>query len=105
MVRSLPIYVFCLFLLAKLALAKQFSIPVTENESPNDEIQGVDLLSEDIPTFNDKRIKDHSDKVLLTRIRAFFKTFTTGDFDGMRDLQAEDYTMTNIRACSFSTLN
>jgi hypothetical protein len=53
--------------------------------------------SNNIPTFNDERIKAHPDKVLLNRIRAFFKAFTTGDFDGMRDLQSKDYTMTNIR--------
>ena len=56
---------------------------------------------ENIPTFDDKRIKEHPDKVLLDRIRKFFKTFTTGDFEGMRDLQSEDYTMTNIREMPF----
>ena len=55
------------------------------------------LCSGDIPTFDDKRIENHPDKVLLGRIREFFKAFTTGDFDRMRDLQSKEYTMTNIR--------
>ena len=59
--------------------------------------KGVSPLSDEIPTFDDTRIQDHPDKLLLSRIRLFFKTFTTGDFDGMRDLQSEEYTMTDIR--------
>ncbi|MCJ1260806.1 hypothetical protein MMC22_000669 [Lobaria immixta] len=48
------------------------------------------------PQFDDSRIKDHPDKLLLSRIRQYFKAFTTGDFDGIRDLEAPEYTMTDI---------
>lgn len=54
-------------------------------------------LSEPVLKFDDSRIADHPDKVLLARVREFFRTFTTGDFVGMRDLQSEDYDMTDIR--------
>lgn len=50
--------------------------------------------------FDDSRIKDHPDQRLLKYIRAYFKTFTEGDFDGMKALQSNEYTMTDIRKIS-----
>jgi ketosteroid isomerase-like protein len=47
--------------------------------------------------FDDTRIRHHHDKRLLRYIRAYFNAFTAGDFDGMKALQSEDYTMTDIR--------
>ena len=77
----------------------QFSVKLSGNyASPSD--SSVSVLSEEIPTFDDDRVKDYPDKKLLTRLRTFFKTFTTGDFDGMHDLQSTNYTMTNIRKSS-----
>lgn len=46
--------------------------------------------------FDDSRIKDHPDKKLLEDIRTYFKAFTGSDFEGMRDGETEDYTMTDI---------
>ncbi|KAK2756542.1 hypothetical protein FQN54_005435 [Arachnomyces sp. PD_36] len=48
------------------------------------------------PSFDDSRIRDHPDKLLLSRIEEYFISFTTGDFEGMRDLQAEDFHITDI---------
>ena len=48
-------------------------------------------------TFDDSRIKDHPDKQLLERIREYYHAFTTGNFNAIRDLEAEEYTMTDIR--------
>lgn len=49
------------------------------------------------PKFDDSRIKDHPDKDLLEKIRTYFHAFTHGLFDEMKDLQGEEYTMTDIR--------
>jgi hypothetical protein len=84
-------------LVTSVASSWQVSITMDGDVAPAPLSKQVTHLSEDIPTFDDKRIKHHPDKVLLGRIREFFKTFTTGDFDGMKDLQSKDYTMTNIR--------
>ncbi len=59
-------------------------------------------LEEPIPTFDDARIKNNPDKVLLGRIRTYFKAFTTGDFNGIKDLESDDYTMTDIRKNIYS---
>lgn len=55
------------------------------------------ILHEDIPTFDESRIKDHPDKLLLVRVKKYFKYFTTGDGKALADLYADDYTMTDIR--------
>lgn len=47
--------------------------------------------------YDDSRIQDHPDKKLLERIKKYFDAFTTGDFDGVRNVESESYTMTNIR--------
>lgn len=75
----------------------QISIKMDDELRPAVPEKAANLAPDKISTFNDDRIAHHQDKQLLQRIRAFFKTFTTGDFDGMRDLQSENYTMTNIR--------
>lgn len=81
-----------------IALPNPLEVSITINEGKVPASQEVLApLSEKIPTFDDSRIKDFHDKTLLRRVRQFFKTFTTGDFDGMRDLQSENYTMTDIR--------
>ena len=46
--------------------------------------------------FDDSRIKDHPDKQLLERIRKYYAAFTTGDFNGIRNVESKNYTMTNI---------
>lgn len=49
------------------------------------------------PTFDISRIEHHEDQHLLAKISEYFITFTTGDFEGMRDLQADDFHITDIR--------
>ncbi|KAG9232099.1 hypothetical protein BJ875DRAFT_544825 [Amylocarpus encephaloides] len=48
------------------------------------------------PAFDDSRIKNHPDPLLLWRIRTYFKAFTTGDFNGIKDLEDDGYSMTDI---------
>lgn len=50
--------------------------------------------------FDDSRIKNHEDKLLLSRINEYFLTFATGDYQGMSDLQAEEFHITDIRNLS-----
>ena len=47
--------------------------------------------------YDDSRIQDFPDKLLLSRLRNYFELFTSGDYNGMRNLESEDYTMTDIR--------
>lgn len=75
----------------------QFSVSLSTQIPGNPSHNRIALLSEEVPIFDDERIQDYPDKKLLGRLREFFKTFTTGDFKGMRDLQTPNYTMTNIR--------
>lgn len=102
----LPLLLLLLLLVTTVSCSWQGSIAMDGDVAPgpgsspavtlasND--NGTTLFSGKIPTFDDERIKHHPDKVLLGRIRTFFKAFTTGDFDGMRELQSKTYTMTNI---------
>ncbi len=53
------------------------------------------------PQFDDSRIKNHPDKLLLSGIKTYFKAFTTGDFNGIKQLEATEYTMTDIRKSSY----
>ena len=89
-----------LALLPVLAIAApsplEVSITINEVEAPKTQ-EVIASLPEAIPTYDESRIAHFPDKTLLKRCREFFKTFTTGDFDGMRDLQSENYTMTDIR--------
>lgn len=55
------------------------------------------------PRFDDRRIKDNPDKMLLYRIRQYFKPFSTGDYQGLDDLQADGYNITDIRKSSHLT--
>ncbi|KAH8667518.1 hypothetical protein BGZ60DRAFT_505765 [Tricladium varicosporioides] len=57
---------------------------------------GVGIAAAMNTKFDDSRIENHPDKLLLSRIRTYFHAFTTGDFDGIRDLEAEEYNMTDI---------
>lgn len=55
------------------------------------------MASEDAtPTFDDSRIKNHPDKLLLSRIRTYFGAFSTGNAEALRDQEAEEYTMSDI---------
>ena len=47
--------------------------------------------------FDDSRIKNHHDKKLLERIRTYYAAFTTGNFNAIKELEAESYNMTDIR--------
>lgn len=47
-------------------------------------------------TYNDSRIRDHPDKKLLANIRNYFDAFTGADFAKIEQLQAPEYTMTDI---------
>lgn len=49
------------------------------------------------PPFDDSRIKDNPDKTLLRKIKEYFATFTSSNYDEMKAHQTEDYTMTDIR--------
>jgi hypothetical protein len=57
----------------------------------------IPLPNEPIPTFDESRVQNHPDELLKSRIRAYFKVFTTGDFEAMNALYSENYTMTDIR--------
>ncbi|KFY28196.1 hypothetical protein V491_00571, partial [Pseudogymnoascus sp. VKM F-3775] len=46
--------------------------------------------------YDDSRIQNHLDKLLLSRMKEYFISFMDGDFDGMRDLQADDFHITHI---------
>ncbi|KFY19075.1 hypothetical protein V491_04604 [Pseudogymnoascus sp. VKM F-3775] len=48
------------------------------------------------PGYDDSRIIDFHDKKLLRRMKEYFITFVDGDFEGMRDLQADDFHITDI---------
>ena len=47
--------------------------------------------------YDDSRIQQNHDKKLLERLKKYFDAFTTGDFDGVRNVESEGYTITNIR--------
>lgn len=47
--------------------------------------------------FNDARIRDHDDKVLLARITEYFEAFANADADKMDSMVADDYRMSDIR--------
>jgi hypothetical protein len=47
--------------------------------------------------FDDSRIKNYHDKRLLHNLRVYYKTFTDPDPDAMRNLQTEDFTISDIR--------
>ncbi|KAJ6011671.1 hypothetical protein N7451_003083 [Penicillium sp. IBT 35674x] len=48
------------------------------------------------PAFNNARIRDHDDKVLLTRITEYFEAFANADADKMDSMVADDYHMSDI---------
>ncbi|CZS90631.1 hypothetical protein WAI453_004089 [Rhynchosporium graminicola] len=54
------------------------------------------ILQEKIPTFDDSRIRHFKDKKTLAAVKTYFKAFTTGKFDEIRDMESEDYTMTDV---------
>ena len=54
------------------------------------------------PSFDTSRIEDYPDKLLLARISEYFIAFTTGNFDGMSDLESDDFHITHIRKSSFT---
>jgi hypothetical protein len=51
--------------------------------------------------FNNDRIRDNEDKVLLERINEYFGAFSVADADKMNSMVADDYHMTDIRKSSF----
>ena len=46
--------------------------------------------------FNDARIRNHDDKVLLARITEYFEAFANADADKMDSMVADDYRMSDI---------
>lgn len=53
--------------------------------------------SNNSPAWNNTRIQNHEDKVLLARLDKYFNAFTSADAQGLDDIMAEDYHMTDIR--------
>lgn len=51
--------------------------------------------------FNNDRIRNHDDKILLARINEYFGAFSIADADKMNSLVADDYRMTDIRKSLF----
>ena len=47
--------------------------------------------------FNDDRIRNHDDKVLLARITEYFEAFANADADKMNSMVADDYHISDIR--------
>jgi hypothetical protein len=48
------------------------------------------------PSYDETRIQGYHDKRLLGYVRAYFNAFTSLNFEGLRDLQTEDYLMTDV---------
>ncbi|KAK3177679.1 hypothetical protein K4F52_009584 [Lecanicillium sp. MT-2017a] len=48
------------------------------------------------PSLDISRIEHYPDKQLLARISEYFISFTTGDFNGMNDLEADNFHITDI---------
>ncbi|OQD67945.1 hypothetical protein PENPOL_c003G05216 [Penicillium polonicum] len=48
------------------------------------------------PAFNNVRIRNHDDKVLLARINEYFGAFADGDAQKMDTMVAEDYRMSDV---------
>ncbi|KAJ5456876.1 hypothetical protein N7530_012150 [Penicillium desertorum] len=48
------------------------------------------------PAFNNDRIRNHDDKVLLARINEYFGAFADGDAEKMDSMVADDYHMSDI---------
>jgi hypothetical protein len=48
------------------------------------------------PAFNNARIADHEDKLLLARIDEYFEAFAVADAKKMDSMVAEDYRMSDI---------
>ncbi|KAJ5809311.1 uncharacterized protein N7503_001529 [Penicillium pulvis] len=48
------------------------------------------------PAFNNARIRNHEDKVLLTRITEYFEAFANADATKMDNMVADDYHMSDI---------
>ncbi|OJJ56846.1 hypothetical protein ASPSYDRAFT_59317 [Aspergillus sydowii CBS 593.65] len=46
--------------------------------------------------FNNSRIRNHEDKVLLARINEYFEAFAVADADKMNSMVADDYRMSDI---------
>lgn len=49
------------------------------------------------PAFNNARIRNHEDKVLLNRITEYFEAFANADASKMDNMVADDYHMSDIR--------
>lgn len=57
------------------------------------------------PAYDDSRIQNYPDKLLLKRMEEYLISFATGDYDGMRDLQAEELLITDIHKSPFPFLH
>jgi hypothetical protein len=59
------------------------------------------------PAFNNSRVRDHGDKLLVARVSEYFEAFANADADKMDSMVAPDYRMSDIcKSCSiFSLLN
>jgi hypothetical protein len=54
-------------------------------------------MSSSSPAFDNSRIRNHDDKVLLARITEYFEAFANADADKMNSMVADDYRMSDIR--------
>lgn len=54
--------------------------------------------------FNNSRIRNHEDKVLLARINEYFEAFAVADADKMNSMVADDYRMSDIRKSWLTSL-
>ncbi|KFY11370.1 hypothetical protein V492_04498 [Pseudogymnoascus sp. VKM F-4246] len=50
--------------------------------------------------YDDSRVRNYHDKKLLCDLGKYFSTFVDGDYEGMRDLQADGFHITDIRKSS-----
>ncbi|KAH8654949.1 Alpha/Beta hydrolase protein [Tricladium varicosporioides] len=73
-----------------------YPISSTSNSKPEGPSKNSTLDVVANAQFDDSRIKNHHDKLLLSRIRTYFNAFTSGDFNGIKDLESDDYNMTDI---------
>ena len=91
-----------LCLLATALVVSGFPNPLQVSVTVSDEYSSVQkpVTKVDDPgivKYDDSRIADYPDKNALAKAREFFEVFTNGEFDAMKALQTENYTMTDIR--------
>ena len=66
-------------------------IPLHEDTAPSKTPEKVHL------NYNDSSVAHYHDKKLLANIRRYFGAFTDPDPEAMRDLQTDDFTISDMR--------